>query len=175
MRNSMPLILVVAMALAGGACSRKGGESQQTAEGETDAMGHAHRRVSLHGCVQAAPGFNQYVLHRVTFASDQSTTDEIAAATTIIPPGSWVRLKAEKADLKSYLGQQVAVTGVIDDTGANTIGTSSKRSQPTDRAMPPSSVPPPAADANGAPPEVAVEQISTLMPQCEAERETGTR
>lgn len=175
MRKSMSLILAVAVTVAGAACSRRGSASQQGTTGETDAMGHAHQRVSLRGCVQAAPGFNRYVLHRVTFVTDQASGDMLAAGKAIIAPGSWVRLKAEKTDLKNYLGQQVAVTGRVDDTGANTIGTSSKESQPTDRAMPPSSVPPRASDANGAPPEVAVEQISTLMPKCEAEGEGGTR
>jgi hypothetical protein len=170
----MSLVLAVAVMGAGAACSRRGSQSQQAA-GETDAMGHAHQRVSLRGCVQAAPGFNRYVLHRVTFVTDQTAKETLAAEKTMIPPGSWVRLKADKTDLKGYLGQQVAVTGMIDDTGANTIGTSSRAAQPTDRAMPPSSVPPYATDANGAPPEVAVEQISTLMPRCEAEGEGGTR
>jgi hypothetical protein len=64
---------------------------------------------------------------------------------------------------------------MIDDSGANTIGTSSRRTQPTDRAMPPSSVPPEATDANGTPPEVAVEQISTLKPTCEIEENGGPR
>jgi hypothetical protein len=172
----MSLVLAVAVMVAGAACSRKGHESQQAAvAGQTDAMGHAHQHVRLRGCVQAAPGSNRYVLHRVTFLTDQSPSAMVTAEKTIIAPGSWVRLKAEKADLKNYLGQQVAVTGMIDDTGANTIGTSSTVSQPTDRAMPPSSVPPQATDANGAPPEVAVEQISTLMPRCEAGGDSGTR
>ena len=175
MRKSMSLILAVAVMVAAAACSRRGNASQQVAAGETDAMGHAHQHVSLRGCVQAAPGINRYVLHRVTFLTDPASRQTLAEAKTIIPPGSWVRLKADKADLREYLGQQVAVTGMIDDSGANTIGTSSKVAQPTDRAMPPSSVPPPATDANGAAPEVAVEQISTLMPRCEAEGEGGTR
>ena len=88
----------------------------------------------------------------------------------LIPEGSWVRLKAGKADPKGYLGQRVSVTGQITDAGENTIGTSSVPPQhPTDRAMPPSSIPPPAADANGAPPEILVDQISPLPQRCDSE------
>jgi hypothetical protein len=108
MGKSMSLVLAAAVLVAGTACSRRGSESQPAAAGETDAMGHAHQRVSLRGCVQAAPGFNRYVLHRVTFVADQASLGMLAAQKTIIPPGSWVRLKADKADLKDYLGQQVA-------------------------------------------------------------------
>ena len=177
MRNSITLILASAVMVAGAACARGGNESQQAqaTAGETDAMGRVHQHVSLRGCVQAAPGSNRYVLHRVTFVTDQASSEALAAEKAIIPPGSWVRLRAGKANLRDYLGQQVAVTGMIDDSGVNTIGRSSKASQPTDRAMPPSSIPPPATDANGAPPEVAVEQISTLMPTCPGEGEGGTR
>ena len=109
MGKSMSLVLAAAVLVAGAACSRRGSESQPAAAGETDAMGHAHQRVSLRGCVQAAPGFNHYVLHRVTFVTDQASREMLAAQKTMIPPGSWVRLKADKTDLKDYLGQQVTV------------------------------------------------------------------
>ena len=171
MRNPVPLLLIFVVTAAGVACSRGGATPQQdSAAGETGAMGHVHQRVSLRGCVQAAPGFNEFVLHKVTFPTDEQQGEDLLKQEALIPEGSWVRLKAGKADPKGYLGQRVSVTGEIIDTGQNTIGTSSRRSQdPTDRAMPPSTVPPPAADANGAPPEVRVDQISPLPQRCDAE------
>jgi hypothetical protein len=171
MRNPVPPLLIVVVTAAGVACSRGGATPQQDAAvGETGAMGHVHQRVSLSGCVQAAPGFNEFVLHKVTFPSDEPRSEDLMKQEALIPEGSWVRLKAGKADPKGYLGQRVSVTGQIIDAGENTIGTSSRRSQhPTDRAMPPSTVPPPAADANGAPPEILVDQISPLLQRCDAE------
>ena len=68
MRNPVPLLLIVVVTAASVACSRGGATPQQdAAAGETGAMGHVHQRVSLRGCVQAAPGFNEFVLHKVTY------------------------------------------------------------------------------------------------------------
>jgi hypothetical protein len=168
MRNPVPLILIVVVTAGGVACSRGGSQPQLDVAGETGAMGHAHQHVVLQGCVQSAPGFNEFILHKVTFPSDRPRNEDTMTPETLIPEGSWVRLKAGKADPKGYLGQKVSVTGEVVDTGANTIGTSSKRAQrPADRAMPPTSVPPVAADANGAPPQIVVDQISTLTQTCE--------
>jgi hypothetical protein len=167
MRNSTLHILAAAIVMAAGtSCARGHQQPQQDGTAETGAMGRGPQQVSLRGCVQAAPGFNHYVLHRVTFASEQPGDPKVAAEKAIIPPGSWVRLQPNKNDLKSYLGKQVSVNGEIVDTGANTIGSSTPPSLPTDRAQPPSSVPPRAADANGEPPLVSIAQISTIASTC---------
>ncbi len=164
MRNHHAYILAVVILTTGAGCARSN-QPQQEQPGETGAMGHTQQRVSLRGCVQAAPGVDAYVLHRISIVADQIPEQEAMAQRALLPPGSWVRLRGATS-LRSYLGKEVSLTGRIVDSGANTIGTSAPPATPTDRAMPPSTVPPIAADANGAPPEIAVEQISALGPAC---------
>jgi hypothetical protein len=86
----------------------------------------AQALVSLSGCVEAAPGSNQYVLRHVRF-EPRGQADPHAATTTAaahgITEGAWVRLDAANQDLTSYLGQRVTLTGSVADTGQNTIGT----------------------------------------------------
>jgi hypothetical protein len=84
--------------------------------------------VALRGCVEAAPGTNQYVLRNVEFESG-GPNDPQRTTTTPGPhgitEGAWVRLDgSEKAqELRSALGQRVTLTGTIADSGQNTVGT----------------------------------------------------
>jgi hypothetical protein len=167
MRKHHAYTLAVVILMTGVGCARKGNPPQQDQPVETGAMGHTQQRVSLRGCVQAAPGFEEFVLHGVSIAADRLAEQEAIAERALIPPGSWVRLQSGTADLRSYLGKEVSLVGRIVDTGANTIGTSTPPARPTDRAMPPSTVPPAAADANGGPPQIAVEQITAVGKTCE--------
>lgn len=79
------------------------------------------RTVALSGCLETQ-GPDGYVLRDVTFQSD----DRQAAAERVpgITEGAWVRLDGrDQADaLQGHLGQMVALTGTVIDTGANTVG-----------------------------------------------------
>jgi hypothetical protein len=106
-----------------------------------------NQRISIEGCVEAAPGSNAYVLRNVSEvpAAQQPQGGDRNA---LIPRGSWVRLASGDDDLKDHLGKRVTVTGEVRDPGGNTIGTAG-HSSPMPRA----------GEANGHAPEIAVEQV----------------
>lgn len=145
--------------------------------------GATPQRVELEGCVQAAPGIHQYVLQGVVtpVAGHESLPHE-----GVIPNGSWVRLARGAESLEQYLGKRVEVEGTITDTGEPTIGTTGederrklRRASPdasstTDRSVPPSTVPPAAANANGFAPQVAVGRIRKLAETCAPELEKAS-
>jgi hypothetical protein len=83
--------------------------------------------VALSGCVEGAPGTDQFVLRQVRFEpqEDGSQRETTAPPTPGITEGSWVRLDgADHAEeLRQHAGQRVMLTGIIADTGRNTIGT----------------------------------------------------
>lgn len=94
----------------------------------------AEATVALTGCVEAAPGTNQYVLRQVRFEGNRPANPHSATTTSGahgITEGAWVRLAAGDQDLRSHLGQRVAVSGVIIDDGRNTIGTAGTSGTPT--------------------------------------------
>ena len=88
--------------------------------------------VALSGCVEAAPGTNQYVLRNVRMEAQTASDPQRTTVTSGghgITEGSWVRLdggsegQAGAPDLKSHLGQRVNLKGTVADDGRNTIGT----------------------------------------------------
>jgi hypothetical protein len=168
---------VVAVAAVAAACGGGGVAGGQE--------GGSPRRVKLDGCVQAAPGIHQYtlqsVLNPVTAAQPNGNA---SPQEPLVPDGSWVRLTRRGEDLDQYLGRRVEVEGPVTDTGATTIGTAGqedektklRRASPdasstTDRSVPPSTVPPRGATANGIAPLIAVEQIRTIADTCLTEHE----
>ena len=117
-----------------------------------------NERISLSGCVQAAPGTDQYVLRDVREIppEQQPQGQERMARAPIVPPGSWVRLAAADAEnLKSHLGKHVMIVGEVRDAGGNTIGTAGQ-SSPMPRA----------GEANGNAPQIAVEKINETEGTC---------
>jgi hypothetical protein len=175
----------VAVAALAGAC---GGGGDAGAKGRM--AGGRERgtpeRVKLDGCVQAAPGNRQYVLQDVVLPGppEQPVGNEALSQGPNIPQGSWVRLKRGGDDLEQYLGKRVEVEGLISDSGRTTMGTAGngddqsklRRASPdasstTDRSLPPSTVPPYGASANGLAPEVTVERIKTVADTCATEKE----
>lgn len=92
----------------------------------------AQALVALSGCVEAAPGSNQYVLRNVRF-EPQAASDPHRSTLTSgghgITEGSWVRLDGgtegpnAAPDLKAHLGQRVNLKGAVVEDGRNTIGT----------------------------------------------------
>jgi hypothetical protein len=81
--------------------------------------------VALSGCLEAAPGNDQYVLRNVRF--EPRAGDPQATTTTPgghgITEGAWVRLDGNGQDLGSHLGERVTINGTVADDGRNTIGT----------------------------------------------------
>lgn len=147
----------------------------------------AHERVKIEGCVQAAPGQNEFALKEVYVPPPaEQTEQQDTMEHPVVKNGSWVRLTGGTQDLKDYLGQRVSVIGNVADSGQNTLGTSgrtlpAKEATDThgkfvqsskdantnpDRAMPPSTVAPVGADANGNAPLIAVEKIDKLNQAC---------
>lgn len=129
MRNTWGGIAVLAM-LAVAACGGGDGQNEerraQSPQGSGQDAAPAAATVTLTGCVEAAPGTNQYVLRNVRF-EPRSAGDAQAQTTTGgghgITEGAWVKLDSAGQDLNSVLGQRVQLTGTIADSGQNTIGT----------------------------------------------------
>ena len=91
--------------------------------------------VSLSGCLEAAPGTQQYVLRNVRFeprsAGDPHGTTATTGGVHGLTEGAWVRLDGADRPLDDHLGQRVVVKGVITDDGRNTIGTAGTPGVPT--------------------------------------------
>ena len=92
----------------------------------------AQALIALSGCVEAAPGTNQYVLRNVRIEPQKGSDPQRTTTTSGghgITEGAWVRLDAggdgqsAAPDLKSHLGQRVNLKGTVADDGRNTIGT----------------------------------------------------
>jgi hypothetical protein len=82
--------------------------------------------VGLQGCVDVGPGASEYVLGHVQYTSGGGSGaqhDSTPHAAGGITEGSWVRLDSQGRDLSKFAGQRVRLTGVVIDTGENTIGT----------------------------------------------------
>ena len=103
------------------------GRSEEGAQsGQAGAEPPAQALVSLSGCIEAAPGTGHYVLRHVRFEprhSGDPHRDTTTPGPHGITEGSWVRLAAGNQDLESRTGQRVTISGVITDSGQNTIGT----------------------------------------------------
>jgi len=115
-------------------------------------------RVTLNGCVVAAPG-DSYELRGVSEpAPETKSTMPPSDRPPLIERGSWVRLAAGNDELKQYVGKHVSVSGEIRDRGTNTIGTTGQ-SSPMPRA----------GEANGQPPLIAVERVKEEPGSCPSE------
>jgi hypothetical protein len=181
-------ILIGALAVA---CSGR----NDAVENERKVQGGGERgkneTVRVEGCLQGAPGTpgREYILARVTMPEPerQPQGQETMAHGPLVPAGSWVRISPGSEDLKNYVGQRVSITGEVIDRGDNTLGTSGRvlpnkeatnnhdkleqssrdASTKPDRAMPPTTVAPMGANANGNAPKIALEKISKLADSCE--------
>ncbi len=177
-------ILTTVLAVA---CSRNDGTNERKAQSGGERG--TNERVVVEGCLQEAPGApgEEYVLAHVTMPEPEAQPQgqETMSHGPLITPGSWVRLSPGPNDLKNYVGQRVSVMGEVVNRGQNTIGTTGGNPNDTDekfkrasrdantnpeRAGPPSTVPPPSADANGTAPKIAVEKVAKIEGACEAAR-----
>ena len=130
MRNSwsiVPTVLLSGAVLVAGCrgSDRPNDELRARTPQSTAPEQPAVAMISLTGCLEAAPGKNQYVLRNVRW--EPRAGDPHATTTTPgghgITEGAWVRLDGTGQDLNSHMGERVKINGVIADDGRNTIGT----------------------------------------------------
>ena len=157
MRNQLTHVtLTIATAALAIACSNAPVENDRRAQAGGDRG--TSEKISVQGCVEAAPGTDAYVLRNASELepAQQPQGQERMAHGPLVPRGSWVRLVAGNDDLKDYLGKRVTITGEVRDKGTNTIGTAGQ-SSPMPRA----------GEANGNAPQIAVERIAAAEGSCE--------
>jgi hypothetical protein len=157
MRNQAThLTIAIATAALAVACANSPGDNDRRAQSGGDRG--TNERISLQGCVEAAPGTNAYVLRNASELEPerQPQGQERMAHAPLVARGSWVRLVSGNDDLKDYLGKRVTITGEVRDRGENTIGTAGQ-SSPLPRA----------GEANGNAPQIAVERIAAAEGTCE--------
>lgn len=103
----------------------------QPGEAAADRQAAQHQpgsTIAITGCVEAAPGTNQFVLRHVRHAPADGV-DPQRDTTTAGPHGiterSWVRLDGgdRAGELRKFAGHRVTLTGTLADSGENTIGT----------------------------------------------------
>jgi hypothetical protein len=128
-----------------------------------------NERVSLRGCVQpAVTGQGGYALrHVVADSPAEQPQGQETMEHPLIARGSWVYLAAGKGmtdDLKSYVNNEVTITGEIIDTGQNTIGTAGHEGGTPQEQMPATS-----SVANGNAPKIAVEKVHKIAENCAGE------
>ena len=123
MTNGWVTRAALSIAFAGLAAGCAGDRSSQEPQSAAPAPAAL---VALTGCLEAAPGTNQYVLRSVRF-EPRAGGDPHRTTTTPgahgITEGAWVRVDGGNQDLKGHLGQRVLLKGTIADDGRNTIGT----------------------------------------------------
>jgi hypothetical protein len=148
-----------------------------------------NERIRLQGCVQQANPVDKFTLQRVFVPppAEQPQGQETMEHRVAVPQGTWVRLTGDADELKKNLGKRVDIQGTMISRGETTIGTSGRTQDPQAqfaraardastspvRANPPSTIPPPAALANGTAPEIAVEKITKISDTCEGEAPTA--
>jgi len=131
--------------------------SKSSAGQRQDLGGSNYQLVSLKGCVEEAPGTNEYVLRQVQIDPvSMQRSDAPSSLGLTVTDGSSVRLHDKSDQLKAHLGQQVSVSGTIIDNGRNTIGTTGKATEPIGRVSP----------SNGNVPEMAVERVTATGKSC---------
>lgn len=146
-----------------------------------DLGGSKYEAISLKGCVEEAPGSNEYVLRQVQLDPvSMQRTDAPSSHGLTITDGSWVRLHDKSDELKKHLGEQVSISGTIIDDGRNTIGTSGKATEPdeaesqTDASRAASSEGHAAKETKEAGPIGRVSQSNGNVPEMAVERVTAT-
>ena len=130
MRNSWTVataVLFSGLLLISACRGRDSANDELRAQAPRDAQPEAPAvaTIALSGCLEAAPGSNQYVLRNVRW--EPRAGDPHATITTPgghgITEGAWVRLDGSGQDLSSHLGERVMIKGTIEDDGRNTRGT----------------------------------------------------
>ena len=125
MRKRLQYSVIVSCALLTFGCGSNAGARRDDASSPTPVGSQGRQEtVRLSGCVEMA-GMDRYVLQRLHIEGNET---DAAPRTTVNPApagiveGSWVRLTGTR-DLPSLAGHRVVVTGIVVDTGRDTIGT----------------------------------------------------
>jgi hypothetical protein len=91
----------------------------------------------------------------------------------VIARGSWVRLEGGKdmtENIKSYVNNEVTITGDVVSTGANTIGTAGRGGEAAIQgSAAQEQYPARNSVANGDAPRVAVEKVQKIAENCAGE------
>jgi hypothetical protein len=116
-------------------------------------MGGARYEIeSLKGCLEKAPGSQEYLLtHVLVPPVSAQLSDALSSRGLTVRDGSSVRLSDGSDQLKRHVGELVSVSGTIIADGRNTVGTSGQASQP-----------------DGGVPEMAVERVNPTGQACAA-------
>jgi len=106
-------------------------------EPQRDRLGGVKYQIeSLKGCLQQAPGSNEYVLTHVQLPPvSAQLSDAITGHGLTVKEGSSVRLSDGSDQLKSHVGRIVSVSGTIVDD-RNAIGTAGTASTPGEAGSP---------------------------------------
>jgi hypothetical protein len=151
-------------------------------EPQRDRLGGVKYQIeSLKGCLQKAPGGDEYVLAHVQLPPvSAQLSDAVSGHGLTVTEGSSVRLSDASDELKSHLGHMVSVTGTIIDDGRNTIGTAGKVNGPS-AAESPVDASRAASDESGAAkvrkeagPIAQTSQSNGNVPEMAVERVTAT-
>src|SRR3954463_10287665 len=158
-------VLMSAFAVACGGRNNAVGNERTAQSGGNRGV---NERVSLRGCVQPASSGQGYALsHVVMVPPAEQPQGQETVEHPLIPRGSWVRLAAGNGmtdDIKSYLNQEVTITGEIMETGENTIGTAGRDGSAQEKPQPAR-----ASVANGDAPRIAVEKVQKIAENCAGE------
>lgn len=124
-RWARQLVTISAVAGLVGACGgeeRKDAAARDDAGREQSAVGTA---IALRGCVQSAPGTREFVLTTIEIEPAPGGPGDPggSAARAGITEWAWVKLQPGDHELDRHLGERVSVTGVVVQSGRNTIGT----------------------------------------------------
>jgi hypothetical protein len=182
---AVPVLFATVGMACGGSANDRAAETRSTQDARAGTQ-----QVLLTGCVEAGQGSDGYVLRNVRLAPvpEQPSDALTAPGIRIISEGSWVRLKMNDRDeLRSHLGQVVAVTGTVSDDGRDTIGTGGPAANPdepqprTDRSraanpeQPSDKVSKEAGPlgqqslANGTAPEIVVQRVNATGERCKGQ------
>lgn len=117
--------LIVACGGSDGARAKqaRGPQEHGALQGQSDTSG-SQPTYTLTGCLEEAPGENNYVLRNVRLEprEPQPQSDLTGNQGPVVTEGAWVRLTSDSDDLKNHLGQRVKITGSIVDDGSSRIG-----------------------------------------------------
>jgi hypothetical protein len=133
-------LTIVWCVVAMGGCRREHSQDSRAAAAQHGGTAASQRsgsdrntqQVSLTGCLEPAAPPGTYALRNIRLGArgendpHRNTTSpgeqDGAAGEHAITEGSWVRVRGDE-QLQAHAGRRVAVTGMVIDSGANTIGT----------------------------------------------------
>lgn len=168
MRNHVTHVCVALLfAAAAVACTERTSQVNNDRRDQSGGNRGVNQRVALRGCVQPAGVGQGWVLrHVVMVAPSEQPQGQDIVDNPVVARGSWVRLEGGKDmtdNLKTYVNNEVTITGDVVASGENTIGTAGRGGSAQEQNPPKASV------ANGDAPRVAVERVQKIAENCAGE------